>query len=196
MQSELPALYHIRRAPSRCRKKDAGIFRHRCFLTAGGLVPPASQNQRRHTRFMPQQHLTMQTAVSTSTLPTAKSNRRTVNEPCSRMVPGVLICPAYCLRCFAVDRSSRFRIRCPARFPADCSARRRILCRCFRMPRRVRRRDPGRTASPCCTARAVPAPGVAATPVRRRRESAGRRECPRRTRCRRVPWCLIRTNYS
>jgi len=103
---------------------------------------------------------------------------------------------AYCLRCFAVDRSSRFRIRCLARFPADCSARRRILCRCFRMPRRVRRRDPGRTASPCCTARAVPVPGVAATPVRRRRESAGRRECPRRTRCRRVPWCLIRTNYS
>lgn len=51
--------------------------------------------------------------------------------------------------------------------------------RCFRMPRRVRHRDPGRTASPCCTARAVPAPGVAATSVRRRRESAGRREYPR-----------------
>ena len=102
MQSELPALYHIRRAPSRCRKKDAGIFRHRCFLTAGGLVPPASQNQRRHTRFMPQQHLTMQTAVSTSTLPTAKSNRRTVNEPCSRMVPGVDLPAALLIACGAL----------------------------------------------------------------------------------------------
>ena len=35
MQSELPALYHIRRAPSRCRKKDAGIYRRSSAICDG-----------------------------------------------------------------------------------------------------------------------------------------------------------------